>query len=247
MELERIIENNRLGITIRKLHDLSADNIEEALSYIKAEHDSPIIDTDKKVIKEFTYNKARNEYYLFAIIDVPIKLKELIYEEGKYIIKDQQQNFARNIDALIRLDSSNIILLSQSQREVQRFSKYIREMTSGVFLPVSLKFSQKKLNDIIKRFDSIRHLKLAETGEGKKTITFKGKDLLSDNLVNTTLYDNDYLIYEIGGYLSLSSERSVKSYLNHKGRLIILSDCDKLIMDDLFDLIKDLEKMEAKE
>jgi hypothetical protein len=246
LELKRIFENKRIGITIRELRNLSVSDIEDALSYIKEEFDSPVIDIEKKVIKEFSYNKERNEYFLFAIIDVPMKVKELVLEKGEYLIKDRYANFARNINVIIQLDSSNIIILSQSQREIQRFSKYLREITSGSFFPVSVKFKQENLHNIIREFDDVYHLKFSKNGNKSALITFRGYDLLSDGLVTNILSNDDYSIHEIGGYLPLSSGDLLKSYLNYKGRMLIFSDPDKLKTDDLFILIKTLEKMKEK-
>jgi hypothetical protein len=241
LKLDDILKNRALGITIRQLSDSSRFDPSTSLNCLKLEHSSSKFEK-KSLIKEFLYDSKMDECYISAIIDIPIRLKELIEENGSYRINERTINFPKDITGIIHLSKSLVFFFSRNRREDQRFSKYITQITLGGFRPLPIKFDQEKLKKVIYDFRIINHLKIFNENDRVST-TYKGKDLLSHNIIDNLLHDEDIFIYEIGGEYSLLEDNFHKLYLNHKGRVLIKDNVDILNNDDLANLLHTIEDM----
>lgn len=248
IRIDRVFENRRLGITFLKLRDFSVSNLASSVDAIRLEMKAPLIGIKRRAIQQFDYIEERDEYHLSAIIDVPIKIKELVIEEDELKTHERVEYFARNIEGIIQLKTATIILFSQSQREVRKFSKYIKEITLNGFKPVPIKFDSDGTRKIIKDFKEIYHLKvLKNDGRGVKSIRFDGENLLEDDIVSEILSDRNFGIAEIGGLRNLSFDSGLKCYLNNRGRVCIYGNQTTITTKNIYNLIQDIEKMVPRE
>ena len=248
IEINRVFENHRLGMTFLAFRSFSLGNLERSLDAIRLEKTVPLVGVKKRVIQRFDYVKEKEECHISSVIDLPIKVKELIIEEGELKTKERVEYFARNIEAIIRLKMPSIITFSQSQREVRKFNKYIKEITLKGFNPVPIKFNPEGVRKRVKDFEIVHHLKISESGnQSVKSIRFDGQNLLGDDLVSEILSNGNFEIVEIGGIRPLSSDSNVKFYMNNRGRVCIYGDQNTITTKNIYNLIQDIEKMIPRE
>jgi hypothetical protein len=241
LKLDDISKNRAIGITIRQLSDSARFDPSTCLNCLKLEYNSSKLDK-KSLIKVFFYDSKMDECYISAIIDIPIRLKELIEENGSYKINERTINFPKDITGIIHLSKSLAFFFSRTRREDQRFSKYLTQITLGGFRPLPIKFDQEKLKKVVYDFRVINHLKIFN-GNNQVSTTYKGKDLLSYNVIDNFQNDENMLIYEIGGEYPLIADSFHKIYLNHKGRVLIKDNADILNNEDLANLLHTIENM----
>ena len=242
VRIDKVSENGRLGITFLKLRDFSVSNLASSADTIRLEMKAPLVGIKRRAIQQFDYIEARDEYHISAIIDVPVKIKELVIEGEELKINERVEYFARNIEGIIQLKTDTLILFSQSQREVRKFSKYIKEITLNGFKPVPTKVDSDGMRKIIKDFETIYHLKvLKNNGIDIKSIRFDGENLLEANLVSEILSNEIFEISEIGGIRPISSDNYVKFYINNRGRVGIYGDPSTITIENIYNLIRDVE------
>jgi hypothetical protein len=248
IQIDRVFENRGLGITFLKLRDYSVSKLTSSVDGIRLEMKAPLVGIKRRAIQQFDYIEERDEYHISAIIDVPIKIKELFIEEDELKTHERVEYFARNIEAIIQLKTATIILFSQSQREVRKFSKYIKEITLNGFKPVPIKFNSEGMRKMVKDFEIVHRIKISESGnQSVKSIRFDGQNLLDDDLVSEILSNGNFEIAEIGGIRPLSSDSYVKFYMNNRGRVCIYGDQNTITTKNIYNLIQDIEKMIPRE
>lgn len=248
IRIDRVFEKRGLGITFLKLRDYSVSKLTSSVDAIRLEMKAPLVGIKRRAIQQFDYIEERDEYHISAIIDVPIKIKELVIEDEELKINERVEYFARNIEGIIQLKTATIILFSQSQREVRKFSRYIKEITLNGFKPVPIKFNSEGMRKMVKDFEIVHRLKISESGnQSVKSIRFDGQNLLDDDLVSEILSNGNFEIAEIGGIRPLSSDSYVKFYMNNRGRVCIYGDQNTITIKNIYNLIQDIEKMIPRE
>jgi hypothetical protein len=248
IRIDRVFENRRLGISFLKLRDFSDSNLASSVDAIRLEMKAPLVGIKRRAIQQFDYIEERDEYHLSSIIDVPVKINELVIEAGELKTQERVEYFARNIEAISQLKTATIILFSQSQREVRKFNKYIKEITLKGFNPVPINFNPEGMRKMVKDFEIVHRLKISESGnQSVKSIRFDGQNLLDDNLVSEILSNRNFEIAEIGGIRPLSSDSYVKFYMNNRGRVCIYGDQTTITIKNIYNLIQDIEKIIPRE
>jgi len=248
VDLNRVVEKQRIGITFRTLKNYSVSKLSDSLESLNLESEAPIIGaTKRRAIEHFDLIKEENEYHISSMVTSPFKIKYPTIEAGVLKIKDRVEYNARYVEAIIRMQNNLMILFSQSQPEIIKFSKYIKEITLKGFNPTPLKFNKKIMKEILNHFIKINKLKiLKNSGEGIKSIRFNGEDLLEDKYVSNILENEEFEIKEIGGEIPLSDNNLINFYVNYRGRIVAKGGKEILVLDNIYPIIKEIEKIYIK-
>lgn len=244
IEINDLLKDKVLGITIRELGKSPGYDPITSLNCLKLEASASKFDK-KSVIKNINYDSKNDECYISAIIDVPLQIKELVDENGSPKIIGKSINFPRDISALIRLNKGIAIFFSKGRREVQKFSKHLKQITLGGLRPIPLEFDQSNIKYFLKSFKSINHLKIQDKNNQLVT-TYKGPDLPLKKQILDQLNIPDISIYEIGGEFEIVSGEFYDLYINFKGRALLKGENKTIDPHDFNKFLKMIEDMRGK-
>lgn len=244
-----IFEGSRLGVSFLKLSSFSiGQDLERAINSIQSAIDKPPIGVGRRIVQQFEYIERDRELYLSVIVEVPIKIKELVVDGGEIEIKERTDYYTRNVHAIIRMEKSYIVIFAQNQREVKEFANYLRELTAMKLNPVAIQIAPEKVRETVKEFETIQQLKITmDSSDPIKFIRFSGEDLLDSPIVREILSDEKNEIIEIAGIKFLSYDNQVKLHLNNKGRLWIYKNPEEIDAGDIYHLLRDFEKTSLEE
>jgi len=244
IRLHESFEGRRLGISFLKLSNFSIGrDLERAINSIQSAIDKPPVGVGRRIIQQFEYMKKDRELYLSVIVEVPIKIRELVVGGEEIEIKERTDYYTSKIQAIIRMEKNYIVIFAQNQKEVKEFTNYLRELTVMKLNPVSIQIAPEKVRKIVKEFETIQQLKITiKSADSISFIRFSGDDLLGSPIVREILSDEKNEISEIAGIKSLSYDNQIKLHLNNKGRLWIYKNPEEINTEDIYNLLRDFEK-----
>lgn len=243
LEIHEMFEARRLGISFLKLMDFSVGrDLEHAINAIQSEIDKTPLGVHRRIVQQFEHLKKERELHLSAIVEVPIKIKELVVDKKEVGIKERIEYYTRNIKAIIKLKENYIVFFAQSQNEVKELANYLRELTTMKFNPVRIKLAAENMRKVVQDFETLQQLKVNMKQPEIKFVRFSGNDLFGSPIVREILSNEENEIIEIAGIKTLSPGDKVKIHLNNNGRLWIYANPDKIGVGDIYNLVKDFEK-----
>lgn len=245
IEIINKFENQRLGISFLGLKNFSIGrDLERSIDLIQSEMDRIHTGVSRRIVENFEYLKKKRELHLSMIVEVPINTKKLVLENGKVDIQEQTYYYPRNIDAIVSIEQSYIVIFDQSQKEIKEFAEYLRELTVFKLNPVYVKLNNKSMRDMLKNFETIQRLKIVIGSEDSiRFIKCSGSNVLGYTFIAEILSNEKNEVAEIGGILSSSHENRIKVHLNNKGRLQIYTNPDKVYIESIYNIMEDLERM----
>lgn len=189
----------------------------------------------RRIIEQFEYIEEKDEYHISAIIDIPIKVREISILEGKISIQEREEYIAQNVYSIINLKRAQLIVFTSNQKSVSRFKKYLKEVSLKHFFPIQIEIDRASMSNIINKFQSVSHLKFLKKKQvvNIKSLKINGLNILADKLVMDMLSDTNFYISEIGGLLNLSSKLAFYAYINNHGRIRLRGKVSELKPNDL--------------